>query len=200
MIMDSGLSVQYPTLLAHVQNFDYSIIDTNGHGTHVTDTILRGACPQVKITVCKYWDKSWSRNKIYQEYYNCYKKALALKVDIINYSGGGYGEDKEEAEFMRKFKQKGILLVTAAGNDGWDIDVRAFYPAAYEYSNIIAVGNLRPDGKIAHNSNYGNRVVWTLGTDVEALGLNGLEKMSGTSMAAANYTNGLVRRFCKGLK
>lgn len=200
MVMDSGVSFKYPNINKYLTSIDKTQIDTFGHGTHVTSTILKDACSKVKITVCKHWDKSWAKDKIYQEMYNCYKKAVALKVDIFHYSGGGKGWDIKEYSLITQMRENKTLFVVATGNDSLNIDMEPYYPASYNISNIIPISNLAPSGKPNITSNYGKNVIWEIGTNVEALGLNGLEKMTGTSMAAANYTNLLVRRFCKGLR
>lgn len=198
--MDTGISFKYPKLLEYLTNFDITQKDNNGHGTHVISTILKDACPQVKITICKNWDKSWSHNKIFKETYQCYKKAIELKVDVFHYSGGGIGKDKLEEFYIQKMKKNSTLLVAAVGNEGKDLSKVPYYPASYNYSNIIPVGALDTNGLPAGFSNYGKDIIWMPGVDVVAYGLNGLVKMKGTSMAAANYTNMLVKRFCKGLK
>ena len=201
LIIDSGLSIQYPEILKYVQNMAKDQLDNDGHGTHVTSTILKEACPEVKIYVCKDYDKKWLSDKKYNTYIKCLKSAIDLKVDLINFSGGGYGiQDYEELNILKQFKDNGITLVAAAGNDGRDNDIKPFYPASYKLSNVISIGNLNKDGKPNPSSNFGDRVTWFPGTEIEAYSTEGLEKMTGTSMAAANYTNSLVKRFCKGLK
>lgn len=50
----------------------------------------------------------------------------------------------------------GSVVVVAAGNSGFDIDVNAFAPANCD--NVITVGAVRSDGSRAAYTNYGSRV------------------------------------------
>ena len=60
--------------------------------------------------------------------------------------------------------RKVICFVCAAGNDGADVEKLPTYPAAYDLDNIISVGAVNSQGKLASFSNYGN------GVDVAAPG------------------------------
>jgi thermitase len=90
-------------------------------------------------------------------------------------------------------------FVAAAGNDGVDLETNERYPAnlAKHYSNIIAVGNLDERGIAARGSNYGPRhMIWMRGMNVRStLPSDKYGYMSGTSQAAANATNALIRSY-----
>jgi hypothetical protein len=49
-----------------------------------------------------------------------------------------------------------MLFCVSAGNDGLNIDDDVqVYPACYSYENLIVVGDIRCDGKLSKQSNYG---------------------------------------------
>ena len=43
--------------------------------------------------------------------------AIDMKVDVINYSGGGMVSDFRERQAIERANSRGILFVAAAGND-----------------------------------------------------------------------------------
>jgi hypothetical protein len=117
------------------------------------------------------------------------------KFDIINYSSSGPTFDQNELNLLKKVKGR---VIAAAGNDGEDLQLKPKYLSAYNLSNVTIVGNSAPNGKPYYSSNFnGNNMVWEQGVDVLAYGLNGQQKMTGTSQAAAVFTNKIVRAFCK---
>ena len=78
------------------------------------------------------------------------------------------------------------MVVTAAGNDGQDLDAQPAYPAAYPEDNVVAVGSETSDGGLSSFSNRGRLL------DLVAPGENilttvrgaGYGRAWGTSMAA----------------
>ncbi len=195
LVIDTGFTDQYPQFNRYITNYNEYERDTHGHGTHVTTTILNGACEGVKVTICKYWDNIWAIPKRNKEYYNCLKIATNPKFDIINYSSSSPYFDETELKLLKKVKGR---FIAAAGNEGHDIQLKPKYLASYNLSNITIVGNSLPNGKPNPSSNHNaNNMVWERGTNVWAYGLNGPEEKTGTSMAAAAFTNKIVKAFCK---
>ena len=193
LVIDTGVNYQIPEINQYLTNYDKSIMDSSGHGTHITGIIAKSACSDVEIIPCRGMGKG-----IGIFYSNgCLQKAIDMKVDIVNLSGGDYYQNTIEKSIISKYATNGILLVTAAGNANFDLSIKPYYPASYKLNNIIKVGALNENGLRATYSNYGPNVVWEVGSNVESWGLNGKEKKSGTSQAAANYTARLVREFCK---
>lgn len=107
-----------------------------------------------------------------------------------------FGTSKYNEELYQAIKNSKMLFVVAAGNgdtegSGYDIDAKPVYPACFDLDNVIAVGNLRLDGKLDPESNYGLKNV-----DLAAPGSyilstvsgNKYSYMSGTSMAAPMVT------------
>jgi subtilisin family serine protease len=84
-----------------------------------------------------------------------------------------------------------VLVVAAAGNEGLNSDFFHFYPADYEFDNILSVGAVDRDGEPLALSNYGVRTV-----DLAAPGKNIYSTlpngqygfMTGTSQATAFVT------------
>ena len=130
--------------------------DSHGHGTHISG-IIASVYKQVKIITLKYYNP----NALEQDNLNSTVKALEyavdLGVDIINYSSGGAGASLEELRVLNRAKEKGILVVAAAGNYGSNIDKTEnhYYPASYGLSNIITVVNHDQTIGLNSTSNFG---------------------------------------------
>ena len=78
---------------------------------------------------------------------------LSDPVEIINLSLGGEGATSYEREIYSEVRDRGIIVVASAGNDGSDV---AIYPAAYE--NVVSVSAVTIDETLASYSNYGSTV------------------------------------------
>jgi subtilisin family serine protease len=92
---------------------------------------------------------------------------------------------------------KGELFVTAAGNDGQNLDspFADDFPAEYDLDNIIVVGAADVSGELAYYSDYGSSKVDVIapGSDVlSTLPGNGYGVMSGTSMATPMVTGAVA--------
>ena len=111
--------------------------------------------------------------------------AIEQDVNIINMSFGmdDYSEILKEA--IHAAKEKGILIIAAAGNTG---DDGVQYPAAYE--DVMAVGAVNKDGMVEHYSAKGEEIeVVAPGELVRTTGFIGTEEViSGTSLAAPQVT------------
>ena len=116
-------------------------------------------------------------------------------ADIISMSLGGpnpYGPTLEAIEYANK---KGVIVVAAAGNDGYAGKDTIGYPGKYE--DTVCVGAYREDGKIASFSSGGRAIdLATPGQNIVSCSHqgSGLVSMSGTSMATP-YAAAL---FCVG--
>lgn len=169
-------------------------VDTVGHGTNIVG-IIENYASKSNINYCIVILKFYSKN---QSNLQNLKSSIAaikfatdeLKVDYINYSGGGPEEDAEEKQAVEKFLNQGGKLIAAAGNDGkligsWDAE---YYPAMYD-KRIVVVGNLGKNGFRARSSNYGKLVNrWEIGEEVTGYGIT----MTGTSQATAVATGKIL--------
>lgn len=190
-ILDKAIDGKYKTPEVVV---DFS---PNGHGTHVMGVIISKTCSDVEIIPCLAFE--FSPNKLFVKSHTveCFRQALAMKVDIINYSGGGVDEDPIETAVIAELDKANTLLIVAAGNEGKPFDSQKYYPAALSLPNIIPVGNLKEPGLPAPTSNSGPHVAWEPGTNIESFFPGGARVLlSGTSQAAAMHTSKIIKLFC----
>lgn len=143
-------------------NNSFSPQDLDGHGTHVSG-IITGLFPEAKILPIKVFEHHHS----FDSFTRAIDLAVDAQVDIINISGGGANFEFAELASLLKAQAKGILVVSAAGNNFTNLDTstQKFYPAFYKLGNIISVMANDPNGKKAPYSNYGE-----LSVDISALG------------------------------
>lgn len=73
---------------------------------------------------------------------------------VINVSWGGYSISETEREVVQACIDQGIIIVAAAGNDGYKD--APFYPA--NLPGVISVGSCNSDRSLSSFSNYGNWV------------------------------------------
>lgn len=93
---------------------------------------------------------------------------------------------------LQQLNNKGLLLVTAAGNGdsrgvGINVDITPSYPSAYNFLNQINVAAATSMNFLVGFSNYGRRAVHVAAPGVGIYSTvpgNQIETMSGTSMAA----------------
>jgi len=148
--------------------------DEDGHGTHVTGVIagrglpgrgMQGIAPRVRVLTCKALGLRGIGNL--SNAVKCIDYALLKGADVIVASWGTYSYSRAMETSVSEAGRKGVVFVTAAGNDGSDNDIRPQYPASYVIRSMIAVaavdqeGNLWNAGQagIAAASNYGRTSV-----------------------------------------
>mgnify|MGYP001182130587 CR=1 FL=1 len=105
------------------------------------------------------------------------------KADIINISLGIKKDLPEIKNAIDYAEEKGVLVVSAVGNDGNDTDF--YYPAAYE--RVISVGSHDKDGKVSSFSQKNGTVdIMAPGEDIWLASKKGKTYGTrGTSFAAA---------------
>lgn len=204
-VIDTGVDINHEDIKDHLwiskdgKSNGWNFVDNNsvltdniGHGTHIAG-IIASASPNVSLMILKYYDSdSVSHKKAFDNSLKALRYAIDNKADIINYSGGGSGSSIEELELLKEAESKGIIVVSAAGNESKDIDINPYYPASYKLSNIITVASLGADGKLLQESNYGYNTVDIAapGEDVlSALPGNRHGYLTGTSQATAFITS-----------
>lgn len=169
-------------------------LDVHGHGTNVTgliDEYARRGNVNYCIVVLKYYSENQSeiQNTLYSS--DAISYATNLKVDYINYSGGGPKVGMQEKLAVMKFLNEGGKFVAAAGNEGEDLDnpeTDGYYPAMAD-PRITVVGNKNLFGVRYPSSNWGKMVNrWEVGEKVEVYGIT----MTGTSQATAVATGKIV--------
>ncbi len=206
-VLDTGIDCYHPDLVgqcntALAKNFTGdglgALVDPHGHGTHVAGIIgakrndigVVGVCWNISLVPLRVLDcegegsVSWLTQAI--------AYAIANNIPILNCSLGGDGTDDDLMEMLDNYTG---LMVCAAGNEGRNIDVNPYYPASYNFSNIISVAGTDENDTLyeygTDESNYGATTV-----DLAAPGEgikstvpgNAYEEWTGTSMAAPFVT------------
>lgn len=150
-----------------------NISDNNGHGTLVSGIIaawsdnglgISGVNPWARIMPVKATDfnnKGWSINLA---------QAILYAVDngakVINISIGGEELSFAEKSALDYAKDKGVLVVVAAGNKG--TDTKGFYPAGLD--NVLTVASTDVNDNRINFSNWGKQVdIAAPGTDILSL-------------------------------
>jgi subtilisin family serine protease len=173
--------------LSTVSGDDQPLIDYNGHGTHVAGLIEQHAGNQryCIISIKFYSSAATSRDNM-DAMGLAVQYAVNLKVDLINISAGGATPNEFERAAVIGALNRGIRVVTSAGNERHDLSTSCnYFPACYD-KRILVIGNLEAGGRRAPSSNYGNYVKrWEMGSGVPSSSPSGRTVyMSGTSQAA----------------
>ena len=147
---------------------------------------LKGAAPSARILAIRAFDTS--NNATTLSLLRAIDWALARGAHIINMSFAG-PTDPEIARALRAAREKGVILVAAAGNAG--AKSPPLFPASDE--NVIAVTATDAKDKLLPVANRGRHIALAApGVDILAPAPNGnYQFSSGTSLAAA-YVSGLV--------
>jgi thermitase len=186
------------------------ISDSVGHGSHIAGIIasqsrggalgFSGIAPCARLMILKYYDAKASPQQNLIHTLEALAYAIRMKAEIINYSGGGPGKNPMEESLIREASEKNILLVAAAGNEGWNTDVTPFYPASYGLPNIFAVTAVSNTGLLPYYGNFGKKSVniaapgdgiySTVPASFGSGSASPYGEMSGTSQATAFVTGG----------
>lgn len=179
---------------------DASIKDDHGHGTHIAGLIKSFAGDsQFCFIIIKYYSEANPGLLNLKNEITSIRWAIEQKVDIINISAGGPEISKTEENLIKRNPK--ITFIVAAGNDKEKLDCvkKAYYPACYNYLNLISVGCLD-----CESSNFGLKIkAWEFGNNIYStypknLQCNldtkecGMAYMTGTSQATAIHTGKLI--------
>ena len=177
------------------------VMDVNSyHGTHVAGTIgavgnngtgvvgLNWFCKLVIAKCGRANETSLFNTTQGLEY------LLTNGVKVSNHSYGSTNFTQTQYNMFQRAMQMGHLAICAAGNDGVNMDVQPFYPAAFDLPNIISVGAIDRFGTL--NYNYGQTNVDLVAPGVEILstttGSATTESKNGTSMASPHVAGAVA--------
>ncbi len=165
----------------------------NTHGSHVAGIIgadisqgpIQGIAPMVKILPAQFIDNDGAGN--IGDAITAMNYAAKRGAKILNLSWGGAPCMPNLASALEALSRQGVLIVTAAGNEGVNVDERPNYPSAFGLLNQINVAASTVDNFLIYFSNFGLHKVQVVapGVDIEStIPGDRTQKMSGTSMAA----------------
>jgi len=179
--------------------------DNDGHGTHVAGII--GAVTnngigvpgvlwnKVRIVPCKFLGQDGIGTTegmlICLDYIKQLKDA-GMNIVAINASYGGFYKDSS-IEKVKISQFSDVLFISAAGNEGKNVDMTNFNPCSYSLPNQVCVGASNQYNEKAAFSNYGFNKVNIYSPGVEVLSTYALQKhdyimLSGTSQATPFVT------------
>ena len=167
-----------------------------GHGTHCAGIVgasgnneigISGMAQNITLMPIRFLGADGSGNLM--SAVKAIDYATDNKADIISASWGAAvsrDQAKPILEAIERARDKGVLFIAAAANDGKSNDHREVYPANAGFSNVISVAASGPQDEKPSWSNFGRATV-----DIAAPGLNILStipgdsyrNLSGTSMA-----------------
>ncbi|MDZ4662549.1 MAG: S8 family peptidase [Pseudomonadota bacterium] len=182
---------------AYGWNFASNQADVNdlmGHGTHVAGIILaehtddeffpKGLAPRAKLIPISFIDRSGGGYISDAIFSLDYAKSRGAKV--VNASWGGAACSVFLREKIQALASAGILFVSAAGNDGVNVDKFLQFPASFNLENQITVGSIDSNNAMSKFSNFGSLNVHLMapGADILSTYLGSSNSvMSGTSMS-----------------
>jgi subtilisin family serine protease len=143
-----------PATTLHRPNVDW-------HGTAVSSIVaaeangmdLAGVAPDAKLMAVRWLIVNRCDSTF--DAIEAIDYAVDNGADVINASWGGPDNSMSLEAAIQRAKDAGVLIAAAAGNEGV---TTPFYPAASSAANVISVGALIPDGRLAGFSNRGTWV------------------------------------------
>ena len=196
-VIDSGVDLTHPDLAGvtvvaprnEIWN-NTDVTDENGHGTHVTGTILArtnngagvaGIAPGSSLMPIKVLDEFGMG--FFSDILDAVDWARTHGADVMNLSLGGTLDPSQVALIQPTFtaaRNAGILVVAASGNSGSQI---MEYPAGLR--GVVSVGAVDETDLQADFSTFNRGVDITApGVDILSTTAGAYEEMSGTSMAS----------------
>ena len=191
--LDTGINLSHPLLPKPIASRSFvknerDIIDYHGHGSHTIGTCCgrdSSISPafEASLIVAKVLGRDGAGED--SSIASAIKWVVDEGVNIINMSLGGNTYSPIIHDAVKYAESKRVLVVAAAGNDGFRGRNTIGYPARLQ--ETLCVGAYRSDGQIASFSSGGREIdIATPGEDITSCSHRGsqLALMSGTSMAA----------------
>jgi subtilisin family serine protease len=168
--------------------------DDDGHGTQVAGIIaasangggaVAGIDWRARVMPLKFIDAQG--DGFISDAVRAIRYAVDNGARVINASWGTPDPSPALNRAIRDAGRRGVVFVTAAGNDARNTDVDRSYPASLRQPGMITVAALNPAGRLAAFSNNGPHTVHLAAPGVRVLTTDlggGYATISGTSMAA----------------
>lgn len=197
-VIDGFVDRTHPQLanqIAYNQQFNIETNDPNlnRHGTHVSGIIAAdpdkglavGIAPRAKIAAGQFMSNSGAGS--IGTAVIAMNEVAKRGARILNLSWGGAPCLQNLKYSLEDLSQKGILIVTAAGNEGRNSDQFPTYPADFMIPGQINVASTGLDDLLSYFSNRGTRTVQLAAPGqaiISTIPGNHVEAMDGTSMSA----------------
>ena len=194
-VLDSGTNVEFPQIVDSYSTVDDSdgFSDEVNHGTIIISKLVQ-LLPSSQILSIKVFESNDSIDPM------ALKKGIEIaidnNVDIINISLGYETYSKEVESVIKQAKEEGIMIVSAAGNQGTP---SLLYPAAYD--GVISVMSRDINNKDSRLNNYSLKKK-SVSAPGEHILVDGYDFVTGSSIACvfvcatiasilhnSNYTN-----------
>lgn len=194
VILDTGVDTTHDDITVQDQ-VDFTgkgTGDENGHGTHVAGVVganggLVGVAPATSVYSAKVLDSSGYGSL--SDVLSGIDWAMDKGIRTMNMSLGTPTDSDILQETVAKARDKGFLIISAAGNEGNNQDgsceeQNVLYPAKYD--SVLSVSAMNENEKIAAFSSVGNEVdIMAPGSSIASTYLNNdYATLSGTSMAS----------------
>ncbi len=197
-VVDGMVDATHQQLAANIssiQQFNSEKNDParNKHGSHVSGIIaadptsgpVEGIAPKAKIVGGQFIANDGGGSL--GDAIMAMNSVASRGAKIINMSWGGAPCVQNLKSALEQLSNKGILLVTAAGNEGTNSDFSPSYPAAFNLMNQLNIAATTVDDFMIYFSNRGFRTVNIAAPGVGIFSTipgNQTESMDGTSMSA----------------
>lgn len=163
------------------------------HGSHVAGIILadhgttggaKGIAPQAQLIPAPFMVDSGSGSLA--DAILALQYAADQGAKVINNSWGSCGRVESLEKAFNEISNRGIILVTASGNEGVDVDVVPIFPSSYNLPTQLNIAASGADGYMTYWSNRGFKKVQFAapGDNIFSIVPGGVSYLSGTSMAA----------------
>jgi subtilisin family serine protease len=142
--------------------------DDNGHGTHVAGIVgavgnngigVTGVAPRASLMAIKMLDANGNGSilgAVQGIDWAISAKQAGVNLRVLSASWGGDVNSQALRAAVARAGAADILFVTAAGNDGKNMDQDPpVYPCAYTLANVVCVGASQPNDSLAEFSDFG---------------------------------------------
>ncbi len=179
-----------------------SVTDSTGHGTHVSGIVLgvtedvvrfdSQRSPRIQILPLKFLNSEGVGKTT--DAIEAIAYAIQAGAKVINNSWGGPSYSSTLHSVFSQAYLNGITIISAAGNEASNNDVKPVYPSSLDIPSMISVAASTEQDNYASFSNYGLNTVNVFAPGVgiySTIPSNGYGLSTGTSMSAP-FVSGLA--------